>query len=145
VQARYALAGGCAVIGTAGALILALLWPWGHFEARDVLDLGTIFFAIVAVVALASLLMPLVFRFGLFGLIWFLVALQVLGVAATLVAALTGSLAVRSTFRTLRRLVEDLRAGLGDPVTASVVLVGLAVLAALSMRVSVFLSERRDL
>ena len=145
VQARYALAAGCGVIGTAGALALAMLWPWGHFTAADVLNLPTILFAVSAVVVIASLLMPLVFRFGLFGLIWFLVGTQVLGVAVTLAATLTGPGAVRPLFRGLGRLVAGLHARLGDPVTAAVAVAGLAVLAAVSMQVSVVLSERRDL
>jgi hypothetical protein len=145
VRARYALAAGCGASGMAVALALAMLWPWSRFEASVVLDPPTILFAFTAVVGLASLLMPLVFRFGLFGLIWFLVALQVLGVAATLAATLTGSLGVRPVLQVLGRLVEALHVGLGAPLPAAAVLVGLAGLAAGSMRVSEWLSERRDL
>lgn len=145
VQARYALAGACGLVGTAGALALAVLWPWGHFAASDVLDLGTILFAFTAVVVIASLLMPFVFRFGLFGLIWLLVGLQVVGVAATLAAMLSGPGTVRPAFRALGRLVAGLHTRLGDPATAVVALLGLAALAAVSMQVSVVLSERRDL
>jgi hypothetical protein len=145
VQARYALAGGCGVIGTAGALALAVLWPWGHFAPSDVLNLGTILFAVTAVVVIASLLMPWVFRFGLFGMIWFLVGLQVLGAVALVASTVMGLGALRPVFRSLGQLVADLHTRLGDPAIAVVVLLGLGALAAVSMRVSVFLSERRDL
>jgi len=145
VQARYALAGGCGLLGTASALILGVLWPWGHFAASDILNLGTILFTLTAVVAIAALLLPFVFRFGLFGLIWFIVGLQILGIAALLAKTVVGRDAVRPVFRSLGRMVAGLHTRLGDPAIAVVVLVALGVLAAVSMRVSVFLSERRDL
>ena len=145
VQARYALAGGCGLLGTACALILGVLWPWGHFAASDVLNLGTILFALTAVVAITALLLPCVFRYGLFGLIWFLVGLQVLGIGAMLATTVLGRDAVRPVVRGLGRIAAGLHTRLGDPAIAVVVVLALGVLAAVSMRVSVFLSERRDL
>lgn len=146
VRARYLLTWLLGAVGLAIAFLTLTLWPWSHFDLSEVWRPRTVLFAASLVMLIAAVLQPFVCRFGLVGVGVFLVALQVLGLAAFAMAELTGFRgAVKSAFSVMGRLLDLLQGGLGAPLTATAIVGMLVAATAVSVRFSVWLSERRDL
>jgi hypothetical protein len=146
VQARYVVA---IVVGAATYLIVAAMaavLPWSVQRAAELIELKTVLLTLTLAGMAIALIMPLVIRFGLLGVVVFLAAFQVLGVALFVAADFFGARSgSRLFFGAVERGIAALHAGLGQPgpIVETAVVVGISVW--LSFRLSVFLAERRDL
>jgi ABC-type transport system involved in multi-copper enzyme maturation permease subunit len=146
VLARYVEALLLGLVGMTVAIVMALALPWSHLQAADLLSGRTLLLAVTVVAVLVSLVLPMLQRFGLWGLIGLLVGLQVLGVVLTLLATLTkGPNPLHSAIRGLESSIVAYHVGLGAPAYAAVGMVSLFVLLTLSYAVALVAFEHRDL
>jgi ABC-type transport system involved in multi-copper enzyme maturation permease subunit len=144
VEARYLVAW---IVGAATYLVVVVMaaaLPWSVQRAAELVELRTLLLTLTLASVAIALMMPLVTRFGLLGVIVFLGAFQVLGVAVMVAFEFFGSRSAVG-ISVIERSIAALHRGLNQPV---VILETAAVVAAatwLSFRLSVFLAERRDL
>ena len=91
VQARFALSVGIALPGILGAFLLGAFLPYSNFRAADLFAWAPILIGLAGVTIVLSLLLPFTLRFGMKGIMIFLIATQVLGVVLLTVVKVTGS------------------------------------------------------
>jgi hypothetical protein len=145
VEARYLVA---YIVGAATYLVVVVMaaaLPWSVQRTAELVETRTLLLTLTFASMAIALLMPVVIRFGLLGVIVFLGAFQVLGVAVMVAFDFFGSRSAVGVFKVIERSILALYQGLNQPVvileTAGVV----ALATWLSFRLSVFLAERRDL
>jgi len=146
IQARYVL-GWLLMITIYGLIIPAMvLFPgsrmrWATFAGDkailSVLAFLTLFFAV---------LMPFIVRFGLVGMFAFLIGMQVLGIAATLLdSRKIVHLNLKGLIAGIRNFLLSLNAQLGAPAYFAVVLAALVVINLVSLACSTAFFRRKDL
>ena len=91
VQARFALSVGMALLSILVAFLLGSFVPYSNFRASDLFSPGPLLIAVAGITIVLSLLLPFTLRFGMKGILIFLVATQVLGVVLLTVVKVTGS------------------------------------------------------
>lgn len=136
------------VAGVASFLIAALMaavLPWSPHAVSRVFDPRTLLFMLALVGVTISVMMPFVMRFGLIGVMVFMLVLQFAGVAAFALTLWFGRQSgVRPVIKAIEQTLVALHRGLATPVvileTSLVVAVGLW----LSYRLSVVMAEQRD-
>jgi ABC-type transport system involved in multi-copper enzyme maturation permease subunit len=145
VEARYLVA---YVVGAATYLIVVMMaagLPWSVQRAAELVEVRTLLLTVTLASAAIALMMPVVVRFGIFGVVLVLGALQLLGVAVMVAFEFFGSKSAVGVFTVIERGIVALHQGLNQP---AVILETAAVVAFatwLSFRLSVFLAERREL
>jgi len=145
VEARYLVA---YIVGAATYLIVVVMaaaLPWSVQRVAELVELRTLLLTLTLASMAIALMMPVVIRFGIFGVVLLLGAFQLLGVAVLVAFEFLGSRSAVGVFSVVERSIAALHQGLNQPV---VILETAAVVAAatwLSFRLSVFLAERRDL
>jgi hypothetical protein len=119
--------------------------PWSVQRAAELVEVRTLLLTVTLASAAIALMMPVVVRFGIFGVVLVLGALQLLGVAVMVAFEFFGSKSAVGVFTVIERSIVALHQGLNQP---AVILETAAVVAFatwLSFRLSVFLAERREL
>jgi len=145
VAARYALSGALAVIGVAGAAVLFLVLPFSRFTASELFTSGVLLTVVTTVGLITAFMLPFTIRFGMAGLLIFLVTTQVIGIVLFMLVQISGSSGDKRLARSVLQTLRDLHATLGSPAFEVAGLLALAVLVTLSLGLSIFLFERRDL
>ncbi len=145
VEARYLVA---YVVGAATYLIVVVMaaaLPWSVQRAADLVDLKTVLLTLTLASAAIAVMMPLVTRFGMLGVVVFLGAFQVLGVAVMVAFEFLGSRSAAGVFSAVEDGIVALHRGLDQPAVIFETAAVVALATWLSFRLSVFLAERRDL
>lgn len=144
VKARYlggwllAIAAAAVALGAMLLLSSAAGWPFG----RPPLAIPIVIVVVIGLVLGAT--MPFVLRFGLVGLIGFLVALQLLGIVVLLASAIFDSNGVSSLVRGFATAVSGSYRALGAATFYAAALAAIAVLNFASYRLSVFVYGSRE-
>ena len=145
VEARYLVA---YIVGAATYLIVVVMaaaLPWSVQRAAELVELRTLLLTLTLASMAIALMMPVVIRYGLLGVMVFLGAFQVLGVAVMVAFEFFGSRSAVGVFSTIERRIAALHQGLNQPVVILETAAVVAIATWLSFRLSVFLAERRDL
>jgi ABC-type transport system involved in multi-copper enzyme maturation permease subunit len=145
VEARYLVA---FLVGAATYLVVVVMaaaLPWSVQRAADLVDRKTVLLTLTLAGAAIAVMMPLVLRFGLLGVMVFLGALQVLGVAVMVAFEFFGMRAAVGVFRAVERGIVALHRSLDQPAVILETAAAVALATWLSFRLSVFLAERREL
>lgn len=145
VAARYALTGLLTVVGLGGVTALVLVLPFSHLTAHELLTPGVFLSALTIGGVICAFMLPFTIRFGLAGLLAFLVSAQVVGIVLFMTLIISRSSADKRLVGAVLQALRDARAGLGSPAFELAVVVALGLLVALSFAVSVRLFERREL
>lgn len=147
VLAKYAVSWLLAGVGLLYALTVTALLPFSHFSISVLLTptmlLNFLFFTALVI----ALLIPFLLRFGVMGIMIFLLAVQLLGVAMTLVVSLFG--ARRNVLRTF---IQALKGGIrfllhhpGSPLFFLGMIAAVVVVSFVSLKISQAVFSRRDL
>ena len=145
VEARYLVA---YIVGAATYLIVVLMaavLPWSVQRAAELVELRTLLLTLTLASVAIALMMPVVIRFGIFGVVLLLGAFQVLGVAVMVAFEFFGSRSAVGVFSAIERSIVALHQALNQPVVILETAAVVALATWLSFRLSVFLAERRDL
>jgi ABC-2 type transport system permease protein len=147
VLAKYAAGWMAMGFGLAYALLLAAWLPFSKLSVTEILTLKSILISLFLVSILFGFIFPFTIRFGLMGIIIFLVSSQLLGVVALILAQLLGRRP--NPLRTFITGIEKgLRAMLYHEATLDfLLLIAAAIMAinAVSFFISRTLYARRDL
>jgi hypothetical protein len=145
VEARYLVA---YVVGAATYLIVVVMaagLPWSVQRAADLIEVRTLLLTLTLASAAIALMMPVVVRFGIFGVVLVLGAFQLLGVAVMVAFEFFGARSAVEVFSAIERGIVALHRGLDQPVVILETATVVALATWLSFRLSVVLAERRDL
>jgi len=145
VEARYVVA---YAVGTATYVVVVAMagaLPWSVQRVADLVETKTLLLTLTLASAAIALLMPVVTRFGLFGVVVFLGVFQVLGIGLMVAFEFFGSRSGIGVFSAIERGIVALHRALDQPavILQTAVVVGLGVW--FSYLLSAFLAERRDL
>jgi len=91
VQARFALSGGMAFLGILAAFLLGGFFPTSTFQPEDLFAWGPVIIGLSGITIVLSILLPITLRFGMQGILIFLVGSQVLGVIMLTLVNVMGS------------------------------------------------------
>lgn len=143
VRARYL--GGFLCVATLVALVIAIQWALypERPQTASLLAPANLALAVSVGVLFLSATLPLIFRFGLAGMLIFMAATQLLGTVLLFAASSGGG--SRGALGNLAAAVRGLRARAGDPVFYLLLAAVLTLAAWGSYRLSVRVLERRDL
>jgi hypothetical protein len=151
VRAHYLGAWLMVAVSMTAGLGLAVLLPGSRVSLADISSPAALFMTLSAITLILSLMLPFTIRFGIKGVLVFLVALQILGAGALLFAIATGGRQsgggnpIRWTIGRVTEGVTSLQA----LVTPLVFYIGLSVVLVavgwLGYRLAAALFERREL
>jgi hypothetical protein len=145
VKARYSLALTLALAGVVGAFLLGVFVPFSKFALEDLFAPGPILVGLAGMILIQSFLLPFTLRFGVQGVMIFLIASQILGVVLLTIVKVTGSVADVRLVDGIVAFLARLHQAVG-PVGFSVLLAAaLLGLLGVSYLVSVRIFERREL
>jgi len=144
VLGRYLLGLGIGLGGGGLSILLARLLPFSTLDTSGLPLLRAVLVGTTMVVVPLSFLLPFTIRFGLIGMLVFLVGAQVLGVLVLLVSRLLGFDGLRSIFAGAGDFVVLSRSALGEIGFAVAVLALLTLFATVSCRISIGIYERRE-
>lgn len=152
VRGRYAGALLLAALAMALAVGMAALIPGSRVSLPDLADPATLFLAAAAITLIVALMTPFTIRFGIMGVMVFLVAMQVLGAALLLVLIATGGRHEAGGSNPIRRAIGGaidglvaLREALSPPLFYLAVAAVLVGIAWLGYRLTAALFLRREL
>jgi len=146
ILSRYVLSWAMMLVVYALIVLIAVIFPGGKVKAGDLLSMNAIFLALALLAIFFSILMPLLVRFGLAGLLAFLIGTQVLGVITLFLASqkiLPFSL--KGIIASIGQAFASLNAHLGAPGYYLFLFSAMLALSAASFALSVFLFKRKDL
>jgi ABC-type transport system involved in multi-copper enzyme maturation permease subunit len=145
VEARYLVAYIVGIVTYAIVVAMAAALPWSVQRAAELVEVRTLLLTVTLSSMVIACMMPVVIRFGLFGVLLVLVALQLAGVVVMVAFEFFGSRSAVGGFTAIERGIAALHRGLDQPAvileTAAVVLIATW----LSFRLSAFLAGRREL
>jgi len=130
------------VLYLAGSLLMIAM-PGGKLGPAKVFGLQTVLLTLAMMTLIYAALMPLFIRFGMVGLMVFLVAMQVLGVVFMLLRMAIGK-SIINAIRALPRLIGSAAAALGPAGAAAVVIVLLVAVNMISFVISAHLFARKE-
>jgi hypothetical protein len=146
VRARYLLGLGLGVMGLAGISLLALAMPGSPYTAAELFAPATLLSELAVLAISLALFLPFTIRYGLIGILAALVALQALGLAVLYLANRYGIAAgVRGLAQSAGLAITRLHVALGDAAFGVAVLTALGLLLAVSVQISTWLFEHKDL
>lgn len=144
VLSRYLMA---IVVGVGSFLIaasLAAVLPWSPHAASRAFDPRSLLFMLALVGTTMAVMLPFVMRFGLIGVLAFMLVLQLAGVAAFMMTALFGSgQSLRPVMQAIEGTLVGLHRGLAVPSTIAATALVVSVAIWGSYRLSVVLADRR--
>ena len=144
VQARFLLSLGASSLLVTATFLLAATIPGGHFRPGDLFAGKPLLVSLAVVTLVLSFLLPFSLRFGMAGIMIFLVTLQVLGIVLFTVARATRSAGDKSIVRELFHTLGQVRESMGDGAFHLLAAVFLLGLLGLSYGFSVRLFEKRE-
>jgi hypothetical protein len=145
VEARYVVAYAVGIATYASVVAMAAALPWSVQRAAELVEVRTLLLTATLASMAIAWMMPVVIRFGLFGVLLVLVGMQVAGVAVMVAFEFFGSRSAIGVFSAIERGIAALHRGLNQP---AVILETAAVVAFatwLSFRLSVYFAGRREL
>ena len=145
VEARYLVAYAVGAATYLIVVVMAAALPWSVQRTAELVDLKTVLLTLTLASAAIAVMMPLVTRFGLLGVVVFLGAFQVLGVAVMVAFEFFGRRSAVGVFSAIERSLAALYQGLNRPVVILETAAVVALATWLSFRLSLFLAARRDL
>jgi ABC-type transport system involved in multi-copper enzyme maturation permease subunit len=148
VRARFAGAWLLAMAALATGTILAAVIPGSRVAVADVFRPETLLLAATAITIIVGLMLPFVIRFGLLGLIIFLVGAQVIGVGVLLLAGSFERREGRRLSLGFSAIADGVRAAQDALPNALFYALAVALLVAVNLagyRLARCLFERRDL
>ncbi len=145
VQGSYAvsLIVGAAMFAVVAAAAFAV--PASAGFARAALQPNTVLVSLGIAAIVVAVLMPVLVRFGLVGMLVFLVSFQVLGAVLFILLRLFGVRAAHHVFAALEGGIHSWHAALARPLPVIVSVLAVTLCTWVSFRLSVFLAERQDL
>jgi hypothetical protein len=146
VRARYAAALIVGVACFAIVTVMAVSLPWSLRSTAEVLTLRVILFALSCIVATAAVMLPFAIRFGMVGVVVMMGALQFGGMVTLFWAEFAGRRGIaRALFGRVEGGLKAVYAGLDQPafILATAVVLGIGLW--VSLRFSIFLTERQEL
>lgn len=146
IRARYTLSWILSVVFMAWFMVLGVMLPGSRVTAEHLLDVDTIGLSLTVMGALLACLLPFVLRFGLTGLILFLVVTQILGAISFMLAAFSGHRSFLDfLFRDLPSVIIGLRESAGAGRFYLQLLIVLVLLHGLSYMAALALFNRKEL
>ena len=145
VEARYLVAYAVGAATYLIVVVMAAALPWSVQRTAELVDLKTVLLTLTLASAAIAVMMPLVTRFGILGVVVFLGAFQVLGVAVMVAFEFFGRRSAVGVFSAIERGISALHRGLDQPAVILETAAVVALATWLSFRLSAFLAERRDL
>lgn len=145
VRGRFALAEGMGLLGMLGGILLGGLIPFSHFHLLELLAPAPLLTGVTLVTLVLSFLLPFSLRYGVKGLIVFLVAAQVLGVILLSTLMVAGSNIDRWIIEGIIGFFVRSRELLGGPGIALALLGVLALMYGVSYLVALRSFENREL
>lgn len=145
VRARFVLSLGTASLGLLGIFLLVSLLPHSHYRPADLFDRGPLLTALAVIAIALSLLLPFILRFGMNGVLIFLVVTQVLGALLLTVVSVAGFAQHREIVGQIVGGFVRLRELTGPVVFGGLMTAVLLALLTFSYLVSVKVFENREL
>jgi hypothetical protein len=145
VGARYLGGGLLALLGAGLIIAVGYLVPQTGFATRGAGLAVPLLVAFVVIGLVQAALLPFTIRFGLTGLMVFLVVTQFLGMLAMVLAVFAGVAIVRATVGWIGPTLRALQMAFGDVAVAVLLVVAVALLNVASYRLSCWLFRSRDL
>lgn len=132
--------------GLLHAFLIVSVNPFSKIKAGQLLTLKSLLIILFFTSLIAVFILPFIFRFGMVGVIVFLVSTQMLGVFFMIMAQLIGSKQniVRKTINAIFEGLRYLLNHVGTPVFFLVLAVSIVLLNLVSLKVSQALYARRD-
>lgn len=145
VLSRYVVALLTGIVSFLIATTMAVVLPWSPHDLARIFDLRSVLFMLVLVGATIAVMMPFVLRFGLIGVMIFMLVFQVAGmVAFVLTAAFGRSNSLRPVIKAVEQTLTGLYHRLDTPLVAATAACVVAATIWMSYRLSVVMAERRD-
>lgn len=145
VQGRFVMSLGMALLGLTGGFLLGAFVPFTAFGPEDLFVWGPILTGLSCIVIVLGVLLPVTLRFGMKGILIFLVGSQVLGVILLTFVQITGSSADKRIINSIVGVFARLQDTLGPTGFNLFWLLFLALFLGLSYRISVWAFEGREL
>jgi hypothetical protein len=145
VQARFVLSLAMAGGGILGALLFGAFAPFSRFAPSDLFAWGPLVTGLTGITLVLAILLPFTLRYGMKGILLFLVASQVLGVLLLTVTQVTHSELDRRIVEAIGGFFSSLHQVLGELGFNLVLVAFLGVLLLLSYLISVRVFENREL
>jgi hypothetical protein len=147
VLAKYAVSGIAMGLGLAYGLLLATALPFTKISVAEILTVKSVLISLFLVSLLSSFIIPFTIRFGLAGIIIFLVSGQLLGVVALILAQLLGRgpNPLRSAITAVEKGLRTLLYHEATPGFLALLAAAIIAVNGLSFLVSRALYARRDL
>jgi ABC-2 type transport system permease protein len=142
ILSRYVLSWIVMLVMYGSASILSVLIPGTKLGASTVFLPKTILMALAFMTVIFGMLMPLFTRFGMVGLMIFLIVMQVLGIF--LIIFNTFIKDIRSLIASIIGAVNAARAALGPGSSAAAAVALMIILTYFSLELSVFLFKRKN-
>jgi hypothetical protein len=145
VRARFLLSLAMGLGGVLLAFLLAVVLPFARFRPEDLFAWGPLLTAVSGILIVLALVLPFTLRYGMKGLLIFLIAAQVLGVVLLTFVQVTGSSADRVLLERIIGGFGRLHTALGQGGFTILLLAFLLAALGVSYLVSVRVFERREL
>ena len=148
VRARFVGAWILVVGAMAAGTTLAAVLPGSLVAPAGILEPSALLLVAVVITLVLSMMLPFLIRFGLVGMLVFLVGAQVLGAGLLVFAIVTGGRGrngIRFVFSAVRNGVLALHEALPAPLFYAVVIAALVAANWTGFRLAVFLFRRREL
>ncbi len=145
VQARFLLSLAMGLGGVLLAFLLAVVLPFARFRPEELFAWGPLLTGVSGIIVVLALFLPFTLRYGMKGLLIFLIAAQVLGVVLLTLVQVTGSSADRLLLGKIIGGIGRLHAALGQGGFSLLLLAFLLAVLGLSYLISVRVFERREL
>jgi uncharacterized membrane protein len=145
VRARFVLSVGMALVGVLGAFLLASFLPFSSLRAGDLFAWGPLMTGLAGITLVLSLLLPFTLRYGMKGILIFLVSAQVLGAVLFAFMQATRSSADKVLVEKIVGALARLHALVGHTAFNALLVIVLLATLGVSYLVSVRVFERREL
>jgi hypothetical protein len=151
VRARFVSSWALVIGALVLATLLAVVVPGTHFPVGDIFDLSTLLIVAALTTLIFAWILPFSIRFGMAGIMIFLVGAQIGGVLLLLIGSRIGRASgsserpIRATMTAISDALVGAREALSPTLFTVVVLIALVAANWLAYRFSAFLFERREL
>jgi len=142
ILSRYIMAWITMLAMYGSASVLSLLIPGTKLGVSTVFLPKTVLMALFFMTLIFGMLMPLFTRFGMVGLMIFLITMQVLGIFLIVFNVVIKD--IRSLIISIIRAVNEAQAAVGPAGSAAAAVVLMIILTYLSFELSVFFFKRKD-
>jgi len=145
VRARFVLSVGMALVGVLGAFLLGAFLPSSSFRAGDLFAWGPLMTGLAGITLVLSLLLPFTLRYGMKGILIFLVSAQILGAILLVIMQVTQSSADKVLMGKILGALAWIHSLVGHTAFNALLVIFLLATLGVSYLVSVRVFERREL